>query len=516
MILNYEDAEADFRKAIKINPQVAAVHFELAQVLYKTKRRDEALVSMEKAFSLNPSNEWYGKELINLYKEERRYEEAVVVAEKAFAATKKTNFLHQRSGYELLLNKYPAAIKTLDRIEKTDGIDEQLSVQKENIYLSLNKPKKAIAEIKKLSDAYPENLNYKGRLADLYMGVKKEKEALAIYQEILAKEPGNGYALFSMADYYKQKGDKEKYFNMVKLGMLSTVDIQSKVKVLTLVIPSQDFAPDHMAKCESLIDAFIESNPNTPEAFLFKGDLYLQQRNLAEARTWYKRALATDNRQLMAWEQVIFCDQQTGRNDWLKEDATLMVSQFPEYPQAHLYLSLANRYLGLYEAGLKPAKTAVSLAENEDDLITYLVNLGDLAHYAKSFDLSDSAYEAALALDPNNSLALNNFAYFLSLRNKDLDKAENMSKRSIELDPGNPSNLDTHGWILYMKGDYTQAKEQIEKSLELAPNNAEVVEHYGDVLSKLGMIEQAKMQWLKAIELGGNSNELKQKAGITK
>jgi Tfp pilus assembly protein PilF len=105
-------------------------------------------------------------------------------------------------------------------------------------------------------------------------------------------------------------------------------------------------------------------------------------------------------------------------------------------------------------------------------------------------------------------MALNNFAYFLSLRNVDLDKAANMSKRSIELDPGNPSNLDTYAWILYMRGEYLEAKKQVLKSLELSPNNAEVVEHFGDILYRLNEVEDANVQWKKAKVLGGSSNEL--------
>ena len=114
-------------------------------------------------------------------------------------------------------------------------------------------------------------------------------------------------------------------------------------------------------------------------------------------------------------------------------------------------------------------------------------------------------------MSPDNALSLKNYAYFLSLRGKDLEKAENLSKRSLIFDPKNAASLDTYGWILYMKGDYTNAKIQIEKSLEGNSESAEVVEHYGDVLFKLGDKQNAVLQWKKAQTLGGNSDALKKK-----
>jgi tetratricopeptide (TPR) repeat protein len=192
----------------------------------------------------------------------------------------------------------------------------------------------------------------------------------------------------------------------------------------------------------------------------------------------------------------------------MKEDCEKIMPLFPDYPTAYLLHGVACRQLKVYQVGLGFAQLGVSMASDETMLIQMLSSLGDMAHYAGKFETSDSAFEAVLSIAPSNSMALNNFAYFLSLRNVDLDKAANMSKRSIELDPGNPSNLDTYAWILYMRGEYLEAKKQILKSLELSPNNAEVVEHFGDILYRLNEVEDANVQWKKAKVLGGSSNEL--------
>jgi tetratricopeptide (TPR) repeat protein len=511
LINNYVEAENEFRLALAINYESANLHYQLASILEATKRFDECLQEAENAVKFDPANPWYINYLADRLKAEKRYLEAAKVCEQGFKKTNDLQFLMQKSAYEMMAYDYPAALKTIDHIEKIVGIKEAISRQKEEIYLAINKPQKAVEEIRKLCKAYPEDLNFKGLLADLLIATGKDKEAVALYEEILRKEPNNGYALFALADFYKSKGDKERYFEMVKKGMVSPIEVNLKVKMLSIIIPSQDFAPQHLERCETLIQLFVDANSSNSEPYLFKGDLFLQKQNFEEARQWYQKATEMDPFSIIAWEQSVFCDQQLQRFDWMKVDAEKMMQYFPLYPNSHYYHSLACRRLKEFTIALKSAREGVAVSEDEESLINMLTNLGTIAHYAGNYTLADSSFEAVLALDPINALALNNYAYFLSLRNDNLDKAENMSKKSLELNPESSSYLDTYAWILYMKGNYAEAKIQIERALSLSPNSAEVVEHYGDICYRLGEKERAMNQWKKALELGSDSEELKKK-----
>ena len=92
-----------------------------------------------------------------------------------------------------------------------------------------------------------------------------------------------------------------------------------------------------------------------------------------------------------------------------------------------------------------------------------------------------------LEINPKDTYVLNNYSYYLSLRNMDLDKAEAMSRKANELDPNNGNSQDTYAWILYASKKYTEAKEWIEKAiLNGGEKNAVILEHYGDILFKLG------------------------------
>ena len=125
---------------------------------------------------------------------------------------------------------------------------------------------------------------------------------------------------------------------------------------------------------------------------------------------------------------------------------------------------------------------------------------------------SDKAYEKSIQAKDNNSYALNNYSYYLSLRSKELDKAEQMAKKAVTLEPQNASFEDTYGWVLYKIGRYEEAETWISKALEdKEAISAEVLEHLGDVLFKLGETDKAVEYWMKAKNKGKGSEFLEKK-----
>ena len=125
---------------------------------------------------------------------------------------------------------------------------------------------------------------------------------------------------------------------------------------------------------------------------------------------------------------------------------------------------------------------------------------------------SDNAYDLALQLDPDNVAVLNNYAYYLSLRNNKLDKAEKMAKHANELQANVSSYEDTYGWILYREAKYEEAKKWIEMAITNgAIHNPVILEHFGDVMYKLGNTDQAYEYWNKALKEGKGSPLLEKK-----
>ena len=152
------------------------------------------------------------------------------------------------------------------------------------------------------------------------------------------------------------------------------------------------------------------------------------------------------------------------------------------------------------------------IIDNKPLLGQFWANIGDAYYRTKQMNLSDEAYEEALKINPNDTYVLNNYAYYLSLRNEKLDKAEEMSKKSNEIDRDNASYNDTYGWILYALGKYEDAKLWLEKAIANgASENAVILEHLGDVQYKLKNTDIAMDYWIKAKKAGTGSDNLDRK-----
>jgi tetratricopeptide (TPR) repeat protein len=508
---NTKEAVNEFKKALRILPTQANVNFQLSTVLLAERKGAEAEIYAEKAYQLEKTNEWYVQNLMDIYRYNKNYTAAELFLTDRYKTSKNPDLLYELSFIQLQNNAPKKAIKSLNQLEKKVGISEDITKQKEQIYLQLNNLSAAIRELEKLIAKFPQNQQYRGALADLYLSNGKEKEAIAIYHSILKVEPQNSYAAFALSDFYKLKNEKDSCFHYLKKGLEGNGDIKSKLGAFTSIIPSNFFEAKQNTICEHLADVLIQSNPENAGPYLIKGDLQLESRKPDKAREFYLKASEQNDGGLIAWEQILQCDQLLANYKLILADAKKTNELFPTYALGYYHSAFASIQLKAYNDAIAAIQMGIEFAEESNLRSQMFAMMGDAANYAKRYALSDSAYASSLETDPSNAYALNNYAYYLSLRNEQLDLADSLSKRSMILDPENASYADTYGWILYQKKDYNSALIYIEKSLEKAPNNAEVNEHLGDVLFKLGKILEAKNAWKKAKELGAESEALLKK-----
>jgi len=152
------------------------------------------------------------------------------------------------------------------------------------------------------------------------------------------------------------------------------------------------------------------------------------------------------------------------------------------------------------------------VVNNNALLEQFYSTLGDTYNELENYDASYDAYDKALVLNPENSVVLNNYAYYLSLRSVNLDKAAAMAKSSVEIDPYNHNNLDTYAWVLYKQGKYEEALEWINKAYNNGGDTSGVVlEHFGDIYYKMDKKDEAINYWKQAKKRKDHSDLLDKK-----
>ncbi|WP_417610881.1 tetratricopeptide repeat protein [Owenweeksia hongkongensis] len=513
---NLEKALDLYQALYKMNTTNATVCFELAQIYAAGNKSDDALFYAERAVQLEPKNKWMLMLLASAYRNFDNQQKEIDI----FKRLVKLDSLNPDYRFELAISyqqyeRYDEAIAALNELEAILGVNEIISNQKKEIYLEQGDLDAAVKEIENLIKTYPKNVDFYGTLAQIYMVNGKEKDALKVYNKMLEIAPEDPRPHLDLAQYYKDQRDFEKSIYHLKKAMLSpSLEIDKKIGVLLSLYDASD--NDTLLRRESydMLATIIDQNPNDPKAYAIYGDFLSRDQKNKEALVMYKKATRLDGGNIYdIWDQILLIEIQTEMWDSLAVDGPTVVDLFPNQPVPYFFsgvalnmtkqLDEAAEYL---EAGLPYVIGNPRLKEQ------FYTQLADIYHQLEEHKKSDNYFDMALALNENNPTALNNYAYYLSVRNQNLDKALKMSEKSNNLSPNNAIFLDTWAWILYQQKNYSKALEVIEKAMvHGGGKSGEVVEHYGDILYKNGMKSKALEQWQKAKALGDASPTIDEK-----
>jgi tetratricopeptide (TPR) repeat protein len=350
-------------------------------------------------------------------------------------------------------------------------------------------------------------------LAELYMTSGMYDEALEIYNRVLAVDPENPFINISLSDYYRKKGDKAKSLEYLKAGFANpNLDIDSKVSILLAYYSVNELYNSYKAEAFELATILIQAHPNDPKAYSIYADFLLQDKRYDEARQAFRKVISIDSTKYLVWEQLLFVESEMRDNQAMADESKRAMELFPDQPMLYLFAGAANFQLKNFEAAAKYFKNGANFVVGNDKMLAQFYSyLGDTYFQLKDHEKSDEAYEKVLKIEPDNVLVLNNYAYYLSLRGTNLEKAEKMAERAVKLEPGNSSYQDTYGWVMFRLGKYEVAKEWIAKAIESGEESAVVLEHYGDVLWKLDNKKDAVKYWEKAQKAGEGSEFLDKK-----
>ena len=504
-----------FRQYIEKFPQDPVAYFELARILADKKDISEAIKMSREAQKLDPENIWYSLFLAEMDQITGNTEEAISIYQKIVAKNPNDlDYYYQLAALYLSSERYHDAIDMYDKIEIKAGITEDVSLQKEKIFLYLKETDKAEQELLDLVNSKPDESRYLSILAEFYMSNNKLEKALDTYRKISKVDPGNPYIHMSMADYYRKTGDKVKSFDELKLGFANpNLDIDTKVNILLSFYTVTQMFSDLKEQAFTLSKTLVDVHPNDPKSHSIYGDLLSQDNKYAEAREEFLKVIKLDSSKYVVWEEVMRMDIQLENYEHLAEFSKKAIELFPEQPMPFLFSGMASYQLKNYQDAINAFKRGSNLVVDNDALLSqFYMYMGDSYHALKNTEESDKAYNRSLELKYDNPYVLNNYAYYLAVRNINLDKAEAMSKKAVDLDPLSPSFQDTYGWVLYRLGRFDEAKTWVGKAVdEKGGPSAEVLEHYGDILYRLGDSEKALEFWEKAKAKGPGSEFLLRK-----
>ncbi len=499
-----------------LNPKSIPLHYELAMVHKLIGVNDKALEFARISAAAEPKNQWYQLLLIDCFRTMKQYGNAIKAEEVLVKNYPENPEFKENLAIDYTLHgQFQKAIEVYNQLERRFGINEQITLNKIKLYQQQNKISDIEKELNILISSDTLISRYLTYLAEHYEYIGQPDKAKSIYDKIIRVDPSNPTVHLALSDYYKLKKDEVNAFSELKQAFYNPeLDVYTKHKIAGVYIETSERYPesDYGNQALELIQIMLKVHPSSPEANSMYGEYLYQQKQFKEATPYFLAAAEKDKQNYKIWGRLLNCCNNSNDFTALEKNSNEAIELFPMQPYPYYFNGMANMRLHNYKKAAESLRDGLEYIVDDKQLMSSFYNyMGDAYHYLNEYEKSDKAFEDALKINADNTYSLNHYAYYLSQRKENLEKAEKLSRKSLDLKPGETDYMDTYGRILYLLKKYQQAEEWLSKAYGQNPLNPNIAEHYADCLYKLNRETEAVKLWKKALDNGGNDIRLRQK-----
>lgn len=498
-----EKAYFYLQQSLEFAPDEPAINYKIAEVLVRSNQAQKGLPYAEKAVLSDQDNKYYALLVAEIYTNLNQPLKAAEILDR-LTADGDSNQQYNLDLASIYLNagEFDKALVVLDRAEEYYGIREPFTVQKQRIYLRKNDLQSAITEGQKLIDAFPGNPNYVLNLVEILYNNARLDEALNLVLGEIEKYPNQPELQLAAHTLLKEKGEITKA-NEYLISAFKSPDLDGEVKAKTFKSMLSEMKTDQRdALLNEMENLMLELNSADAMVSEVIGERKQIDGDQKTALEYFKKSLQIQPKNAPIIEQVIL--NSFGENaDFVElEIYTVMgVDEFPESPEFWFYDGVVKSARKKDSLAVASLEKAIELNAGKNPQLDQ-VAFGSLGNSLYNLGEKDSAFvyfDKAIQLNPNDEQVLNNYAYFLSLEKRDLEKARSMSEKVVKKHPKNATYLDTHAWVLFQMGNYEEAFKYMEDAIknEAEPSGV-MLEHYGDILFHLGKVSEAITYWKKA------------------
>lgn len=513
---NFQEALGWFDNCLKILPSSPVTKYEIAGLLAANEDFNGALQLIREAVEGNPDNMWYKILLANVLQKKSMVEEACnVYADIIAKYPNKEEFYIIEAGLYASVEKWQKAIEVYNRYENQYGITEPVSIEKIKLYTKLDDVKNASNELLKLIRKFPERSEYLSLLAELYFNYNQDKKGLQILNRLLKADPNNGFVHFYLADYYRSKKQTEQANEHTKNALSSDqVENGYKIQYILKLILNPDTTLVADSELNAYMDILMQKYSDDLAVRALHSDFLKKDNKLSEAKKELEYILSKDQNNYLIWEEVILLCNEMSDTTCMHDKSIEAIKYFPEQPLPYALAGVSLMMQKNFQGALSYLEEGVKLTDDKIALKSQFYSyIADCYYSLDSVEKAFEMFDNVLKINPNDILVLNNYAYYLSLRNENLSLAEQMISKAVSMESDNPTYLDTYAWVLYKRNDFSQAKFYMKLAIEKSKEPSSVLyEHYGDILFRNGDKKEALEMWKKALEIGTEvTEELKQK-----
>ena len=401
---------------------------------------------------------------------------------------------------------------TYDSIAAIFGNAIQITSSKIDNYMAMNDSTSALKEMRSILATAPKNDSYNLAMSGLFQHYGMSDSALYYLDRAQEYAPSNGLIYLTRAQYCSEAGDSAGYEQQIYNALTAEqLDVDTKLGVLLSYIREKLSQEDTTQRINNLFTVLIQQHPHEAKIHQLYSEYLYAKKDFKGAIEQLGYSLDVNPTDADGWRNMVILNMMDDNYADAVKASEKALEYNPDNMDLYGYVAGCYQQMKEYDKAIETYEKILSLTDSTDidrraDLIT---GMGDTYSEMKDTVRAIECYERALELDPLNSGALNNYAYFLAQRSEDLDRAERMAALAVKEDPENANFIDTYAWVYFAKKDYTKALLYIKSAVEHDEDN-HLLEHYGDILWFNDERDAAVEQWTKALE-NDPDNELLQR-----
>ncbi len=478
-----------------------------------TRVPKNAIEYSERAYLSDTTNRYYLEDYGAALVRGEEYDKAVGVFRKIVSRSTDPN--HYRILAILLDSnrRISEALAILDTAEMRFGRIPLLGRLRQYYLLKTGQTLAAEADARKAIEEAPYLAENHISLAEIYAMTRRDSLALdsfkrAIAIDTLALEPW-----LALAEYYQKQGNKGQYLNILeRIFSNNQLLLEGKIEEWKRLVSDLSSYRRFYPQYDALIKRLYIHYPESKDVSVLYAQHLIASGDIEQALALCKRLIDYRKPVLEDFTRVIEIENHLSHIDSVRHYTDLALAAFPHNTDLlHMRGALALQRKE-YDDALVLYNEALQHADNDTLRSTLWGAIGDVEHQRKEMKRCYKAYDKALRYHADNAMVLNNYAYFLALDNRNLERALTMITRALALAKNNSTYLDTMAWVLYRLGRYAEAKRYMQQALSLdRDNSAELALHYGDILHALGEEFMAKTYWRKALERGADKEEIEKR-----
>lgn len=517
----YALAIREYKAALAFDSS-ASIHAALARNYRLTHDPASAVEHGARAVALAPDNAAYRELLCEAYIANRQLDSAAA----QYEILRRTQ--PSKSEYEYVLARlyqetHPERALALyqEMLDRTGG-DWDVLLRMAETLASLGHLEKAVSMLERLRAIEPDNEDLLQNIAVIYTALEQHDTAASVYDDLASRFPGHTGYLVLAADNWRRHGDWPRASARLRSAFdADSLDAESAMQAGDICFQR---ALIDSALADSALATFALLKSRYPEdwrPFWFTGALLFNRGDVQRCIPEISRATDLEPRNAQAYDVLARAYLSLERYGEAIKPLQILVNRNAATAETYAFMGFAYSRLGKDSLAIDALQQALRLDPKRIDALgTLALTLDGRKEYTRSDELYTFALTAFengdMPKDDAYYLLLNNFAYALSERGEQLERAADMARQALVHDSSNTSYLDTFGWVSFKRGDYENALDHILRAVQTSRDSGRkpspvVLEHLGDVYHKLGKPDRALHSWEEAIEQNPANKTLEEK-----